>query len=361
MEYNIPIIIKMQKLYRKNKCIKLTKDLINLDLVNLSKNKDFEKFKLIILSKKINNVFIKLCKAYNNYKKININNRMLITLFFFYFYPNDLLSNNHNNLDSMILELSDLFINNITTHDINLLCNILNQYNEVFKLWTDMDKCRLLEDCIKSYYFKCEHLEKIQTNELVKKTELHDKQQINDMVKELEKQKKDLLINIQFIDKTFDIKYFEKNYRDVYTKIVNTKNDIENSIINNMKLAYYDMLCNDIKKGDMISTLNLIKEIGEKLIIICPKDNKESFKNKFSTNNITNLIINKSFTPNLNKFIFMMIDFIILMDAPIHDETNKQLKNQARLLMVNNFSQNLPQILINISEHIDRLYSLLKE
>jgi hypothetical protein len=222
-----------------------------------------------------------------------------------------------------------------------------------------MDKCRLLEDCIKSYYFKCEHLDKIKSNELIKKPELHDKTQITEMIEELEKQKKDLLSNIKFIDKSFDIKYFEKNYKEVYTKILNTKHDIEQSIINNMKLAYYDLLCDDIKKGDMISTMTLIQEIGNKLIILCPKENKELFKNKFKVENITNLLIDCSFTQKLNKFLLMIIDFIILMDAPIHDETNRLLKEEAKLMMVNNFSKNLPQILINISEHIDRLYKNL--
>jgi len=359
MNNNIPIIIKMQKLYRKNKCIKATDELIKLNLFDLSKNKDFEKFKLAILDKKINNIFMKLCKAYNNYKKLNINNRILTTLVFFCFYPNDLLSSNHNTLDCKILELSQQFINNITTSDINLLCNLLNQYNQLFKVWANMDKCRLLEDCIKSYYFKCEHIEKIHSNELIKKPELHDKTQIDKMVRELEKQKKDLLNNIQFIDRAFDIKYFEKNYKEVYMKILNTKQNIEQSIINNMKLAYYDLLCEDIKKGNMISTMNIIKEIGDKLIILCPKENKELFKNKFKVENITNLLIDYSFTQKLNKFILMIIDFIILMDAPIHDETNKILREEAKMMMVNNFSNNLPQILINISEHIDRLYNNL--
>jgi len=361
MNSNIPLIIRIQKIYRKNKCIKLTNELINLDLISLSKNKNFEKFKRTILDKHINNIFVKLCKAYNNYKKLNLNNRILTTLFFFYLYPNDLLSSTRNNLDSKILELSKLFINNITTSDINFLCNILNEYTNVFKLWTDMDKNRLIEDCIKSYYFKCEHLDKIKSNELVKKPELHNMEQINDMIKELEKQKKDLLINITFIDKTFDTKYFEKNYKEVYTNIVNTKSEIETSIVNNVKLAYYDMLCEDIKKGNMISTINLIKEIGSRLIIICPKENKESFNNKFSTNNLTDLLIEQSFNPKLNKFILMIIDFIILMDAPIHDESNKYFRKDIKGLIENktNFSKTLPQILINISEHIDRLYNLL--
>jgi hypothetical protein len=361
MNNNIPIIVKMQKLYRKNKCIKLTNELINLDLITLSKNKDFEKFKRIILNTKINNIIIKLCNAYNNYKKININNRILTTLFFFYLYPNELLSSTRNILDSKILELSNLFINNITTSDINFLCNILNEYNNIFQLWTDMDKNRLVEDCIKSYYFKCEHLDKIKSNELIKKPELHNKEQINDMIKELEKQKKDLLINMTFIDKTFDTKYFEKNYKEVYNKIVHTKTEIESSIIKNMKIAYYDMLCKDIRQGNMVSTLNLIKEIGEKLLILCPKENKESFKNKFSIENITDMLINHTFNTKLNVFIFMMIDFIILMDAPLHDDSNQQFKNSVKLLLVNktDFCKILPQVLINISEHIDRLYNLL--
>jgi hypothetical protein len=361
MNNYIPLIIKIQKLYRKNKCIKLTKELTNLNLITLSKNIDFEKFKKTIIDKKINNIFIKVCKAYNNYKKINLNNRVLTTLFFFYLYPNDLLSSRKNNLDFKILELSKLFINNITTSDINLLCNILNEYNNVFKVWSDMDKNRLVEDCIISYYFKCEHLEKIKNNELIKKPELHNTEQINEMITELEKQKKDLLINITFIDKTFDIEYFKINYKEIYNNIINTKHNIELCITDTMKLAYYNMICEDIKKGDMILTMNLIKDIGDRLIIICPTKNKELFKNKFNNENITDLLIDQTFNPILNKFIFMIIDFIILMDAPIHDVSNKEFKHTIKVLIENsnNFSKTLPQILITINEHIDRLYQLL--
>jgi hypothetical protein len=92
---------------------------------------------------------------------------------------------------------------------------------------------------------------------------------------------------------------------------------------------------------------------------LCPKNKVASFKNKFSDDNLTNILAIPEFTTELIKFISMIIDFISLVDAPINDETNKKWKQQIVNLLTCNFSSNFPKILIQIEEHIDVIYELI--
>jgi hypothetical protein len=52
-----------------------------------------------------------------------------------------------------------------------------------------------------------------------------------------------------------------------------------------------------------------------------------------------------------------MVDFIILMDAPINDINNKAWKEEVLSLMTQKFDITFPQILIQIEEHIDIIYN----
>ena len=91
------------------------------------------------------------------------------------------------------------------------------------------------------------------------------------------------------------------------------------------------------------------------------ENKKESFKQKFNDDYILNLIINCEFNFNedLIKYIYFMIDFIILMDAPVNDENNKIWKTETIKLCKDNFSINFPLILLQIQEHIDVIIELV--
>jgi hypothetical protein len=350
-------IIKIQKLFRKNKCIRVTKDLISLNIKSLTLNKSFEEFKKVFLQKKIINILQNFCKRYNLYKKININYRTLVSLYFIYYYSTELLNTNDHPYDHAIYTIAQSFINildNDNDND-NDIFMILDNFNKTFKRWSKMDKNRLIEDCIRSYYYKCEHIEKINSKELVKKTEYQDDKQIQDMINELEQEKKDLLQNICIVDKSFDIKIFEKNYKQIYANIVKCKEEIYNAINYNMKNAYYNMVCDELHKGNLKFILDLIKGIGNTMKIICPKRNLDKLNEKFTDNYIINIIIDCKMTPELYKFIFFMIDFTLCLDAPANDTKNIQFRKYIESIINHNYADNFPLILIMIKDLIDNL------
>jgi len=351
---------KIQLQYKKYKCIQQTNNIKQLHeyFINESKKNTFDEFKKVILKKTIQNNFINFCSAYNKYKKgVEIKYRIIMTLYFIYLYPNDILFSTTHPYDIMLQNSANELVKHIYTDPINII-NIwksLQYFNTTFIQWSKMDKDRLIEDCIKSYYFKCEHIEKILENKSTKS----DNEQKLDMINELEKQKKDLLNNILLLDNTFDTKFLEDNYKVIYCNLIVSKEKIHNSISVNMKLAYYNMISEDLKNGTLLSTLDMVKEIGRRLLLICPANNKEKFNEKFSDNNLTELLFDCAFTPNLIKFIYFMFDFIRFLDAPINDDDNNQYRATIEYQVKQEFYIYFPKILLHIQEKIDNLYDAL--
>lgn len=352
---------KIQRLYRKNRCIRIINDIKKLNIIDYSKNKTFDEFKKFILSRKINQLFTKFSNVVNNYKNISIKQRVIVIAYFIYLYPKDIISSNKHPYDYDIIVFAENLVRDIENENYNItnIITSLTNFNNIFSAWSTMDKNRLIEDCIKSYYFKCEHIDKIKTNELVRKKELHDKNQINEMLNELEIEKKDLLNNILSLDKTFDVKYFSNNYKMVYENIIKTQEEINKSIAKNMKLAYYDLLNSDLKQGNQLSTMNLIKEIGTRLAVLCPKANKNQFMEKFNDNNLTDILLECAFTDKLVKFIYFMFDFIMIIDAPVNDELNKNYRDTINEMTLKEYHVYFPRILIHLEEKIDEIYNLI--
>ncbi len=163
------------------------------------------------------------------------------------------------------------------------------------------------------------------------------------------------------VDKNFNIQYLKDNYKELFNNYKKSWEQIELGLAINMKKAYYNLLCENISSGNMIPIFDLIKDIGSRLTMLCPENKKESFKQKFNDDYILNLIINCEFNFNedLIKYIYFMIDFIILMDAPVNDENNKIWKTETIKLCKDNFSINFPLILLQIQEHIDVIIELV--
>ena len=138
------------------------------------------------------------------------------------------------------------------------------------------------------------------------------------------------------------------------------RNKMSITVANVMKQAYDDIICDDIQKGEMMSSFNLLKDIGERLILICPENNKELFKKKFNDNNLLDLLNETLFTKEINIFIYFMVDFILLMDAPVNMEPNNIWKNDVTdIIKTIPFYKGFPLILIMIEEHIDIIYDLI--
>ena len=121
-----------------------------------------------------------------------------------------------------------------------------HNYTCAFKNWIKMDKPRTIERAIVSYYYRSEHIEKI--DEDMKNTS--DKTQLIEMKQELEKQRVDILKSIKIIDRSFDIEYLKNNYKLVFANLEKSWKTMITSLSTNMKKAYYDMLVEDLEKDN---------------------------------------------------------------------------------------------------------------
>lgn len=356
--------LKIQFLFKLNHSLKLLDEFNKLELNNHAKNKSFDDFKKIIIKKEIIEITKKFTESLDKFKKgLNINPRVLITSFLITYYSNELLgeiSDRHPS-DDYIFTISSLVVEELEKKNIPSLWNLLRDFKLAFTNWSKMDKDRTIERLIISYYYRCEHIEQINNKEIVKKFAQFNEEQQEEMKLELEKQKAEICRSIKLIDKTFDLEYLRKNYKQLYDGINKSWSSIKSNVSETMKKAYYNMLVEDIRNGNLLSCFNLIKEIGERLCVICPSKQADLFKEKFSEDNLHNILSICEFSSELKHFIIFMVDFIILMDAPVNDKANTEWK-QTIIQSMNNkddFAQLFPKILIQIEEHIDIIYDLI--
>jgi hypothetical protein len=333
--------------------------LINFNQLNLKKKsieKSFDEFKKYLLDKKLIAITNDLCKALEKYN-LNIKPRILLSMYIINQYPTELLGEmkEWQEIDTELYQICQNTVDIIESEKkLENIYKVLNIYMEKFIVWTNFDKDRSIEQLIISYYNRMTHINKMLTSN--NKIEFEQEQ---DMMIELEKQKSELLRMMVTIDPTFNATYFKENYIQVYNDIMKARNEMSIRVKNVMKKAYYDMLCEDIKKGDMMSCFNQIKEIGKRLSVMCPKNMVTSFEQKFSDDNLTTILLSQEFTPEIKSFIKFMVDFTILIDAPINDENNQIWSNEINSLVCNKFCYNFPKILIQISEHIDTVVDMI--
>jgi len=350
--------LKIQYLLKLNNCKKLLNEFKTLELKSNAQSLSFDNFKKIIIKKEVIGNVKNFTDSLDKLKKgLSINPRVLITAYMITYYTIDLIGEEKDRhpTDNFILEIATNVVNKLEENNINHIWDILRDFKVSFNNWSQMDKDRTIEKLVVSYYYRCEHLEKINSGELSK----NDIEQKENMINELERQKEEIIKSIKLIDRNFDTKYLKENYKQIFNTIQQTWSNVHVNIANTMKKAFYDMLVRNINEGNLISCFNLLKEIGERLSLLCPKNKVASFKNKFSDENLTNLLAIPEFTTELIKFIGMIIDFISLIDAPVNDETNKQWKQEIVNLLTSNFATNFPKILIQIEEHIDVIYDLI--
>lgn len=363
-EDNIDIDIvdfgKFSKLIRQKEVIQSTKDLINS--FNLSKKSSIE----------------------NQNTNISLEPKVLLTSFLILFFQNDLVGDqkNRNQVDNSLIDWVYLFTEKIANFN-EKNSNINNKINEtillfenfqiVFDQWKNYDKNRLIESIIVSYNNRCEHIEMIKNNEIPNdfKPQVEenkntifknlDKESKNEMLKTLEEQKNDLLNQIKLTDPSIDIEYIKENSSLIIQKMNESFEKINNEVSKTMKKAYYDMLCDEINSGNMLPIFELMKEINNRLLILIPQKIKNSFEQKFDQNKIINLLTDYVWSQELIDQLDLFIDTIFMVGAPADDEEMKNWKNYIMSLTKDNFSNNLPLILLETQEKIDRVFNLINQ
>lgn len=350
--------LKIQFALKLNNCIKNLEKFQNIKLNKISSTISFDEFGKIIMKKDILDITKHLCETLESFKSgLKINPRVLITAYLIRNYPLELVGSESDRhpVDNYIISLSDNVVQQLESNKINEIWTALKDFKVAFADWSSMDKDRTIEKLVVSYYYRSEHINKIKLEELV---DINQQNQMTLRV-ELERQRKEIIQSIKLINKNFDTKYLQENYVEMYNQIQDTWTQLQGCITNTMKKAYYDMLSNDISNGNMLSCFSLLKEIGQRLEVLCPEKTKAAFVLKFSDDILTGLLADPEYNHDLIKFIGFIIDFIIQMDAPINDDSNTKWKVQVVELMKTDFSKSFPQILIQIEEHIDQIYQLI--
>jgi len=266
-------------------------------------------------------------------------------------------------INSLSIFGNDLFMQTMSSDVIDLLISscpniaklwaCLCNFKNSFINWSIMNVNRSIEQLIISYYYRSEHIDKISCN-----TDI-DLEQQKYMLLELKRQRNQILSTILMFDKTFDINYLKINYIQIFNDIQASQKYIQQIILTNVKKAYFDSLVTDVKSENMLGCFNLIKNIGQRLCILCPKKSVEQFSKKFTDDTIISMLQTKEFTTEIIEFINLMVDFIVCIDAPVNDQSNIIWKKNVKMLINNNFHYNFPLILISIEEHIDIIYSLI--
>lgn len=340
-----------------------------------SKNIDFGKFSKLIRQKDVIEITKKLIDSLftnQNLIKCNIQPKIFLTSFLLLFFKEDLIGveDQLNDIDNSLID----WVNEVTSKVINLknelrICKydctkvkiLLNNFQIIFDQWKNYDKSKLIESILISYNNRCEHIEKIVNNNDDTIFENLNAESKNEMILTLEEQKNELLKQLKLTDPGIDIEYIKENSHSIIEQMTKSYEIINNEVAATMKKAFYDMLCGEVESGNMLPIFDLLKDINNRLLILVPRKNKNSFSKKFDDKTIIDILSSNSWSQELIDHINFMIDTIFVLGAPSDDKEIKEWKNHIMSLTKDNFSKNLPLVLIQIQEKIDRIFFLLKE
>lgn len=351
----------IQKKFRINKINKLFKNFRLLNVKQHAESLNFDTFSKFIRTKSVILYTRAITEYYNKIGFQNkLNGQKILTSYLLVFFSNEIMGKENKSIhDEIIINWSKKLVNifeNVKIKDYDYFQNLgyfIINYQNVLNVWLEHDKNKTIHSIIKSYYYRREHIKVIENDVKI------DKLQQKAMIGELRNQCKDLLKSIIMMDSKFNIKFFEKNYEKIHNDIIESNKLMYNKISFNMKKAFMDKLSNDIKKGEMKSlSLNLL-EIGERLMVICPKKYKNSFNKKFNLDNISSMLINvmeqQDWNDEIKYFINFLMDTIIIFDSYNNEKTNIEIKEKIRGLMIGDFS-NIVEIIMIINECIDNIF-----
>ena len=352
-------IRKVQRLFRKNKVLKENTNLLNLNLEKEGE-KEFNTFTQYIRRDNVKDAVKKYLNVFNNYKSgLKINERILITAYMIVSYTDELLGKEMHQMDKSILEWSEEVVKRIKlleeSKDVDKLWLLLNNYHVIFNQWKESDKSRMVESIIISYYNRCKHIEKINADTKI------SEQEKKIMINELERMKVEVLGNVKFFDPNFDVDNFKENYELIYEGLQKSYQELTGQIANTMKKAYFDMLKEELSEGNVLPIAEVMTEISKRLLVLVPEKRRESFSKKINVEVIVELLCEKAWTPELKEYIKFISESVFMLGAPADDKMNKKWLEEVSVLMNDDYNKNLPLILIQIEEKLDRIYQLISD
>ncbi len=350
---------KIQRHFRKNQILKSTSEFLKLELSEKGKNVDFQQFTTFIREPAVVKTTKDLISSLSKYKNgFKLNSRILLTAFLITLYQDELLGKELHQMDKSILDWSQETVKRIKeakSEEVDKLWLLLNNYHTIFNQWKTSDKSRMVESIIISYYNRSKHMEKINADEKLSEEEKKL------CIDELERQRASVLGNIKFFDPEFDVDFFKEHYEEVYQGVNAAYDKLSSQIANTMKKAYYDMLKEEMKTDNYLPIAEVMAEISKRLLIIVPEKRREKFAEKINVQVIVELISEKKWTNELREYLKFICESVYMLGAPCDDEENKKWLNEVNQKMQEDYENNLPLVLIQIEEKLDRIFLLINE
>jgi len=327
--------VKIQNFYRKYKFFKTVKLFFDLNLLILSSTLTFNEFKKVMFNKEILNTTNDMIKQLKYiYKNNNITNRMIISSYMITGFHQELFDEDKHPIDKIIydwsIQLHKVFQECYLTRNIHIINVYLDNYYNIFNEWKKVDKDRMTEIAIISFY--------------------NNKNKKNHQVC------KEIIKDLRIINKDIDIKDFIKNYKEYYETIINGYNELNLSITKNFKKAFYDSIVYDLHNNNITSIYNLINETNERIKFFIPDNKKNEFETITNNDNIQNMLQHNSWTTELQTYILFITKFIIDL---LNDIDNYKWCEHIINKINDDYEQNLPLIIIEINEKIDDLIQLI--
>ena len=277
MENNI---VKIQRYYR---IYKLSNLFNQFEKYNIGKNNslNFNEFTKCIQDKKlldlVKDIILSINKLCNT--NVNISPRIILTAFLIKHFTDEIIGNikDRNPIDIYLIDWSKtlvkIFKNEESIYKYKLLINYLDNYLKVFNDWKKIDKNRSIQNIIIAYNNRMNHYLQVSDEDM----NIEQKEQIKTvLISECD----NLINSLKIIDPTFDIEYLKSNHNELVENIQKSMNKIYSEISHNFKKAYLNIIIDEFKNDNYKIILNLINETNDRILLLSPKEFRESIQSK---------------------------------------------------------------------------------
>ena len=161
------------------------------------------------------------------------------------------------------------------------------------------------------------------------------------------------------IDKNFNVNFLEDNYKEVLEDMKKIYNKIYKSIKYNFDKAYFNYLCDELKKDNNLIFYYILKKINSMVLVIAPTKYKTSIEDKLNEYNYTNMLLNSDWNNELLNYLRFIIDTISMFAASIDNKSMLKLKKEFKKVTKTKYLDNFPKLILNIEKSITRIYELI--
>ena len=301
----------------------------NLNILDTSLS--FNEFTRYINSTKVLQVVEKILQLLKN----KIKARIFISSWYILKYHQDIFTNK-NDLEKLIIEkiiiISKILVSNnlITNEDINNFNKIINEYEKQFILWKNIDKTTCINQFVNRYTSINKSITLLSSSSLLESKE--------NIIQELENQKKDIIDMAIKFDKKINIDFFDKSYK-IYSKIEKITEE-----------AYWNLIYEELQNNNYSLVLSNLEFIINTLCSFA--FDSDNIKKVFDLEKIKEKLNN-----NDTEYFFILVNSFYYqwrkVSSPFRDIDYNSYILQ---LDMNNYHQSIITFIKNNLQIIDNIY-----